>query len=769
MTAGKNLEWFQENIVEPLTKARWDYFYANAEMQKDLDKLKKDSFGSSTDAVKFLKKDSDFAINKVNNSISRGQTLTNDQVVYAYNLLKQGGLSNQMKMLLGSEARVMDLINYVNNNKGLKTYADGVTDLLEKYRPEYSKHSENEFNRKLEREIVTENELENDKVLKAIYGVKNGRANMKVDEIDGQVYRDYTPIRKTDFYEDTENKTLDELLGVSKANNVVNIHSGNLAERQARDSAYIDLDRGMERVFKDYTESMNRSVIYTDITRDVLSVFDATTMSMIEKKFGKNHAMALQSKLKDDMLRRNTEMSRLRPDGAAMKWLSRFRAGKLAFKPALFLKQQFSQMNYLVESNDKVNYSKNYAKMWTATSSKTRSIFTDLFNDSYTKNRLGGSTQDVSVNDLLTNQSSTPLGKAIDKSLNTSMKLVSWGDISAVLLGGTAYVETEWDRLNKGITEQQINQVKSSQKVSSEEAYEILSQQNYEKAKREWVVKTEETQQSTDVAQRGTFQNSTIGRIMMPYSTSQQQYMREAFNYMRKARNSKTKLEALQNVGRAAYYGVGANAMFVALSTNAGAFMEAIQNGFGDDEDKEVVAEILYDSLMENLKARGMGGQVLNTVGSAARSYIEGGSFNTEDWVQEFVPTTIQLVQPLAMTYNKIKQIDKKGMDADKAYDLVEILMPYAIGLDIKGVNDHIGGWMEMKDDNSKSPVMRALGWSAFSLGEEKRRFLGTEPKNRGRNKFVIDQFEGIKPPQSEEQFEDVETPDFNSIDFPEF
>ncbi len=195
-----------QNLTDELTDNRIKYNDANWKQQQDIEKAKLDAFH------KYGNKQKPNAIDKKRNAIRAKRilgkksdikifnkhTLTNDEVVYYYNVLKQGGYGGQLE---GISLNPDEVIDYIKANPELEVYAKNVTDLMKEYRPEYSEVSERDYNRKIKRMEFTQEEL-NDPYLQKIYTNENG-------EVKIPKYKEYMPVHKKGYYQDQDNQSSD--------------------------------------------------------------------------------------------------------------------------------------------------------------------------------------------------------------------------------------------------------------------------------------------------------------------------------------------------------------------------------------------------------------------------------------------------------------------------------------------------------------------------------------------------------------------------------
>ena len=223
-----------------------------------------------------------------------------------------------------------------------------------------------------------------------------------------------------------------------------------------------------------------------------------------------------------------------------------------------------------------------------------REIFKRIRQSDYAKNRLGSAAYDLDFGLLWENGKVSNSGirnfmmDLRRQAIDVAYKPVSWGDMGAILIGGSAYV---------------LNYQKKfmEEGLSKEEAFEKAFQKMQDNA--------ETTQQSKLATKVSAEQRSLTGKLLLPFKTFQQQAVRHAraeYRHVKRLGKDATfedKKKALANI---LYYRAVSPAIF-SLLTNA------VFAGLADDDDeqKKKWAEDTLKSIIEfNLVGYGIQGAI---------------------------------------------------------------------------------------------------------------------------------------------------------------
>lgn len=242
----------------------------------------------------------------------------------------------------------------------------------------------------------------------------------------------------------------------------------------------------------------------------------------------------------------------------------------------------------------------------------------------YAKNRLGTAAYDINLNLLLEEGKVSNSGLknfAMDlrrQAIDLAYKPVSYGDLGAILIGGSAYI---------------INYQKHYMEVEglSEEAA-------YDKAFEKMTENAETTQQSRLPTKVSAEQRSLAGKIILPYKTFQQQAIRKAreeYRHLKRLGKDATLADKKKAIANILYYRSVSPIMF-SLLTNA-AFA-----GIFDDEDDEKKRKWSIDALKSmiefNLVGYGIWGAI-TAIGlkvlDEAYDQLEEEKFNSGNLIRE--------------------------------------------------------------------------------------------------------------------------------------
>ena len=308
-------------------------------------------------------------------------------------------------------------------------------------------------------------------------------------------------------------------------------------------------------------------------------------------------------------------------------------------------------------------------------SSEYRDIFKRIRTSAYAKDRLGSAAYDIDFGLLLEEGKVSNSGIKnfmLDlrrQAIDVAYKPVSFGDMGAILIGGSAYVlnyQNSFIDQHKDGTSKFTDSELSAAKVSWEKANDgkptkddIIKEAGFQKAFLKMQGNAETTQQSKLATKISAEQRSLTGKLLLPFKTFQQQAIRHARSEYRRIKRLgddatfEDKKKALANI---LYYRAVSPAIF-SLLTNA-VFAGMMDD---DDEQKKKWAEDTLRSIIEfNLVGYGVQGAIA-AIGLKLLEEIYDQLEAEKPNSGKIIKTTLGLV-PAASIF--ARQIDRIGWEA---------------------------------------------------------------------------------------------------------
>jgi hypothetical protein len=345
-------------------------------------------------------------------------------------------------------------------------------------------------------------------------------------------------------------------------------------------------------------EKKDRARFFSDFIKRVDAIFTDNVLNKIEAVYGKDFRLSLE----DGIYRMKTGRSRssgVDPQvGAMWNWFRGSVGVTMFFHTRSAILQTISFTNYLDgENNDFVSAAKAFANI-----DQFAKDFAFIMTSEYLVQRRGGLSTEINMQDLANDlQQSGRKGtrSIISKLLQVGFSFTQAGDSFAISLGGASYYR---------------NQINAYLKQGK-------SQQEAEKlAFRDFVAKTEESQQSARPDRLSKQQVSMFGKLFLAFQNVTAQMTRimskEVKDILAGRGNKRKKM------ARIAYYFTMQNMLFSFLQNALFAFM------FPDDEEEEELQQtktfrVINNSLDTILRGTGVFGAIISTIKNIALEFIE--------------------------------------------------------------------------------------------------------------------------------------------------
>ena len=401
------------------------------------------------------------------------------------------------------------------------------------------------------------------------------------------------------------------------------------------------------------TEKGGRKAYLANWIENVDAIFSEENMNKIEALYGKRHREALE----DALYRMKNGTNR--PSGANAQvnrwntWLNNSIGSIMFFNRRSALLQLLSMTNFLNWSdNNPVNAAKAFANQ-----KQYWADFAYIFNSDKLKQRRGGLRADVNEAEI---------ANAAANSKNKATAALSWllkkgftptqiADSFAIASGGATFYR---NRINTYV--EQGMDVKEAEK----------------KAWLDFIETSDQAQQSGDPSLVSMEQASILGRMVLAFQNTTQQYSRlmkrsglDIIN-RRQMPGTKSMFQSdAANFSKIMYYGALQNLIFSSLS--AGLF--ALIPGFGDNEDEEErnkskeekTARILNSSIDSLIRGMGVKGAVVVTIKNVIQEYFRQAK---KEYRADHAYTILQAVNLSPPIGSKVKKIYSaiKGYQYDK-------------------------------------------------------------------------------------------------------
>ena len=463
----KARDFLKEKFLVPVQKARSQKTKNVQNITSNIKDKKQSIFGKNISKVNKDLQKTMFVRDVNGDRISSGEfgylSITKDQAMYIYNLQKDPTLAdtfNKMKKDPANKALIDTANKLVAEDSKLQEYADWVHN---DFYPNYYNRINNEYRKQYD-------------------------FNLPFNE-------NYSPIRRID----APNQDVDML---NPTRNIASTLNGSLKER-ITNTKDLDLTLGMDGTMLGYMDSMEHFITHTDAVKFLNRTFnDSGVKNVITQKFGSGVNGVLDRFIK-------SLAGNQKADEATMDFMDKLRrrytTAVLGLNPVVFVKQMTSAPAYATaEGVNTLDYVNQAARM--LTTKEGRRDLIDISRSDYVRDRLkrAGFDRDTALN---YKNDFNKLVRGGGRVRNKLMFMTKYGDIGAIVLGGTPY----YTSMKKKYMKQGMSRAEATEKAMFD----------FENA-------TEATQQSSSTSELSDLQRgSKMMKLFTMFKTSPAQYLRK--------------------------------------------------------------------------------------------------------------------------------------------------------------------------------------------------------------------------------------------------
>ena len=384
------------------------------------------------------------------------------------------------------------------------------------------------------------------------------------------------------------------------------------------------------------------------------------------------------------------------------KWVNNSVGAIMFFNFRSATLQTISALNFVDwQNNTPYKAAKQFANV-----KRYRKNFVKILYSAYLKQRRGGGKRTINEAELTAylKGKENPLKAALAWLLEKGFGPTSAADSLAIAVGGATYLANQEDFY-----------IAQGKPVAEAERLAWIDFQN----------KSEQGQQSSRPDLLSEQQAGGLGRLILAFKNTQQQYFRIMTKAVLDIKNKRGSLKS--NMSKIAYYAVLQNALFAALQT-------ALFAAFDDDEEwddkTDRMAQTMIDSILAGL---GLTGAVVITVKNGILEYVEQKEkgFNADHTrtILQFANLSPTIGSKLRKLYGAIRTeqlnqdaIDKMGLDINSpAVNSIANLISAATNIPVdRAVTITQNLILASTDEaNFNQSLALILGWSSWDIGME--------------------------------------------------
>ena len=626
-------DFLKKDLIDPINKASSDKVKGIVSFIDKMRDAKKKIFGK--DYKKKIVENTKYkAIKDQKGKVlltSKGDPvlMSNNEAMYIYNLTKdptlEETLDKQEDESPNDKTVVKAALRVIDTNPELKEYADWVHEV---FYPEYYNRVNKEYRKQYD-------------------------YNLPFNP-------NFSPIFRDGFKEEMNINNL------SASNNIASTLNGSLKERVSNTTPLKLLENDIDMVMNRYANQMEQFVSSTDVVKNLNAVFSNPKIKQaINQQKGDYFNEYIKQLIQD------FAAGRVAREDIALTALSKLRinvtTANLGANPSLLLKQLTSAPAYAVQTDTRA-YLKQIPMTFTKEGLKD---VKKILDSPFIKNRRSvGFDRDMAlmmkrdINEILSGFKSIP---------SRSMALTKWGDVGAILLGGTPYFRVQRNKYEK---------------TMSKEKAEEKAMHDFENA-------TKSVQQSSNIEDMSTAQRGgELAKIFTMYKTSPAQYFRQTSSAYRNIQNGRGTLQDYKKI-------VMFQFILPALFTAAG-------NGFTWEE--EDLSDYLSSVASGNIQGLIYIGDVIQHISDVA----QGKPFKYES-----TPIIGGIVKALEVVF---KAMAETGLNTEIEDFLLKGLVPLVeakTGLPLKNAKKLTLDMLEkIGKGEYKTPreLLKLLGWSEYNI-----------------------------------------------------
>jgi hypothetical protein len=475
------------------------------------------------------------------------------------------------------------------------------------------------------------------------------------------------------------------------------------------------------------TEGSNRKQYLQEFIQNSELIFSEQNMNKVNAALGNKWVEAME----DSLFRMKNGTNR--PAGSNRlvnqwnNWVNNSTGAIMFFNRRSATLQLISATNFLNWSDN------NPIKAATAFANQPQywKDFATLFNSAKLKERRSGLKTEVSESEIANAVSgaSNKAKAAMSYLLKIGFTPTQIADSLAIAGGGATFYR---NRVNTYLKEVDAN----GEKVYTQEAAENKAFEDFSKT-------SDESQQSSDPSLVSMQQASSLGRLVLAFQNTPQQYMRLTKKAARDLINGRGDWKT--NVSKIAYYTAVQNMVFSALQTG----LFALLPGFDDDEieekalaknKEEKIARIINSMSDTVLKGSGLYGAIISTLKNVAMEYVKQEEKGFKADQAQTLLQAASISPPIGSKLRKIYSatktakfekdvMDERGFEVMKdgkvnlspKYALVGNIASGIANIPLDRVYDEVNSISEALDNRNTEwqRIALALGWKTWDVGAE--------------------------------------------------
>ena len=475
------------------------------------------------------------------------------------------------------------------------------------------------------------------------------------------------------------------------------------------------------------TEGKSRKEYLQGFIQNADIAFSEQNMNKIRAALGNNWVEAMEDSLYRMKNGTNRPSGSNRIVNSWNNWVNNSTGAIMFFNRRSATLQLISATNFLNWSDN------NPIKAATAFANQPQywKDFVTLFNSDKLKERRSGLKTEVSEAEIANavNGASNKAKAAMSYLLKIGFTPTQIADSMAIAGGGSTFYR---NRINTYLKEVDVN----GNKKYSQEAAEAKAFEDFSKT-------SDESQQSSDPSLVSMQQASSLGRLVLAFQNTPQQYMRLTKKAARDLINGRGDWKT--NVSKIVYYTTVQNLVFSALQSA----LFATLPGFDDDEEEESVVEKKKDdkifriinSMTDTvLKGSGLYGAIISTLKNIAMEYSKQEEKGYKADHAETVLQAASISPPIGSKLRKLYSATKtarfeKDVIAERGWSAtidgrVNLSPKYALAgsiasgfanIPLDRIVDEVNSLSEALDDrNTKfQRIALGLGWKTWDVGAE--------------------------------------------------
>jgi hypothetical protein len=665
----KARDFLKDKFITPVKKAAYNKTKNAMAIYDSIEENKKSIFGKDVAAVNKDLNKKIFIRDANGNKIPSGKkgeyvTITKGRAMAIYNMQRDSSLEATLDEMNKTKDKILidESNNIMSENPKLREYADWVHN---NFYPNYQPRINKEYRKHYDHDLA--------------------------------MREDFSPIRRLDVDPADVNM-------LSPTQNIASTLNGSLIER-VNNTKPLDLSKSLDETMFSYIDSMEHFIAYTDVIKFLNKTLkNQRVKEVIKQKYGSKVNQIIDKAISD-------LANKPKKDSATIEILSKIRknitTAILGGNLPSAIKQLTSAPAYSVaEGVDTTDWVKQSSLM--LTTKEGRKDLLDIWNSPYVRNRLKttGFSRDTALSFTQDVDELSSRGTSIR---NLSMFMTKYGDVGAILIGGTPYyMSMKKKYIKEGMSEAEAK----------------------DKAMFDFVNATEETQQSSAVHELSNLQRgSEFFKIFTMFKTSQSQYLRKGFySPMRNLAKGRGTVQDIKNI---AMFQVILPSLFGLVTKGLLPIKRLLED---DDEFDKDLKDLGKDVVFGNF-----GG--LPFVGESVKAYLQ---YVDEDGKRRastgFNSPAIEGVSKLTNAFAKATAdlLEEEDFDTEEFFeDLLIPLVEMRTGFPVNNAKKLTKDNLERigKGNFSHEKLMKYLGWSDYSLGIDKKEKTRLEKKIEKRKK----------------------------------